>query len=112
MKGLRRTAATALLGFVVALGVTQPPTAGAAPSPGPPASAGPSLAAPAAPAAPPVAAEFNGRHYGAVGNGYTNDTAAILLFQTVNGYCVANSANTGGGALRLSQTGSSQNCAS
>ncbi|WP_308313037.1 carbohydrate-binding protein [Streptomyces sp. ISL-1] len=28
----------------------------------------------------------------------------------MNGYCVVGSANTGGGALRVSQTGSSQNC--
>ncbi|MGW0553958.1 hypothetical protein ACWDZ6_07145 [Streptomyces sp. NPDC002926] len=33
-----------------------------------------------------------------------------LLFQTVDGYCVVGSANTGGGALRVSRTGSSQNC--
>ncbi|MGW1976295.1 glycosyl hydrolase family 28 protein [Streptomyces sp. NPDC001889] len=36
---------------------------------------------------------------------------ADLLFQTVTGYCAANSANTGGGALRVSQTGSTQDCA-
>ncbi|MFE7129784.1 glycosyl hydrolase family 28 protein [Streptomyces sp. NPDC057638] len=33
-----------------------------------------------------------------------------LLFQSVTGYCASNSANTGGGALRISQTGSTQNC--
>ncbi|MEU3458843.1 glycosyl hydrolase family 28 protein [Streptomyces sp. NPDC006733] len=33
-----------------------------------------------------------------------------LLFQTVTGYCVADSQNTGGGALRISQTGSTVDC--
>jgi polygalacturonase len=33
-----------------------------------------------------------------------------MLFQTVNGYCVRDSANTTGGALRVSQTGSTQSC--
>jgi hypothetical protein len=33
-----------------------------------------------------------------------------LIFQTVNGFCVQNSQNTGGGALRVSQTGSTQSC--
>jgi len=33
-----------------------------------------------------------------------------LLFQTVAGFCVQNSQNTSGGALRVSQTGSTQSC--
>jgi polygalacturonase len=33
-----------------------------------------------------------------------------LLFQTVNGYCVRNGTNTSGGALRVSQTGSTESC--
>ncbi len=32
------------------------------------------------------------------------------LFQTVSGYCVSNSANTSGGALRIDATGSTQSC--
>jgi hypothetical protein len=34
-----------------------------------------------------------------------------LIFQTVTGFCVQNSQNTTGGALRVSQTGSTQSCA-
>ncbi|MFL6145771.1 MAG: glycosyl hydrolase family 28 protein [Labedaea sp.] len=34
-----------------------------------------------------------------------------LLFQTVTGFCVQNSQNTTGGTLRVSQTGSTQSCA-
>jgi hypothetical protein len=33
-----------------------------------------------------------------------------MLFQTVNGYCVRNGTNTTGGALRVSQTGSTESC--
>jgi polygalacturonase len=33
-----------------------------------------------------------------------------VLFQSVNGYCVSNSANTSGGALRVSATGSTESC--
>ena len=33
-----------------------------------------------------------------------------VLFQTVNGYCVRNGTNTSGGALRVSQTGSTESC--
>jgi polygalacturonase len=33
-----------------------------------------------------------------------------MLFQTETGFCVSNSKNTSGGALRVSQTGSTQNC--
>jgi hypothetical protein len=32
------------------------------------------------------------------------------VFQTVNPYCVSNSANTAGGALRISATGSTSSC--
>jgi polygalacturonase len=35
---------------------------------------------------------------------------ADVIFQSVNGYCVASSANTSGGALRVSPTGSTQSC--
>ncbi len=84
MISVRRTAATALLGFLVALGVSQPP-AGAQPPPATP---------PAAPAAAPAAAEFNVRDYGAVGNGSTNDTAAVNRAITA-----ANAA--GGGIVRF-----------
>ncbi|MER6912033.1 glycosyl hydrolase family 28 protein [Streptomyces sp. NPDC000594] len=35
---------------------------------------------------------------------------AELIFQSVAGYCVTGGANTSGGALRVSPTGSSQNC--
>jgi glycosyl hydrolase family 28/carbohydrate binding protein with CBM6 domain len=35
-----------------------------------------------------------------------------LLFQTVGGYCVRNGVDTTGGALRVSQTGSTQSCGS
>ncbi|HZX38084.1 MAG TPA: hypothetical protein VFF37_07095 [Streptomyces sp.] len=59
MTSSRRTAATALPGFLVAPGVAQPP-AGAEPPAPPPL---------AAPASAPLAAEFNVRDYGAVGNG-------------------------------------------
>lgn len=81
MKSLRRTAATALLGFAVALGIAQPP-AGAQPETPQPAVA-------AAPA--PAAAEFDVRDYGAVGNGSTNDTSAINKAITA--------ANTAGGGV-------------
>jgi polygalacturonase len=40
------------------------------------------------------------------GSGSAYDTG----FQSVNGYCVRNSANTTGGALRVNATGSRQNC--
>ncbi|MEU7828488.1 glycosyl hydrolase family 28 protein [Nonomuraea sp. NPDC049129] len=33
-----------------------------------------------------------------------------MVFQTITGYCVQNSQNTAGGALRVSATGSSDNC--
>jgi polygalacturonase len=33
-----------------------------------------------------------------------------MLFQSVTGYCVSNSANTSGGALRVSATGSTESC--
>ncbi len=33
-----------------------------------------------------------------------------LRFQSINGYCVTSGTNTGGGALRVSQTGSTQSC--
>ncbi len=33
-----------------------------------------------------------------------------MLFQSVTGYCVSNSANTSGGALRVSETGSTESC--
>jgi polygalacturonase len=33
-----------------------------------------------------------------------------MVFQSTNGFCVQNSSNTAGGALRVSQTGSTQNC--
>jgi polygalacturonase len=33
-----------------------------------------------------------------------------VLFQTITGYCLSNSANTSGGALRLSATGSTESC--
>jgi Carbohydrate binding module (family 6)/Glycosyl hydrolases family 28 len=33
-----------------------------------------------------------------------------MLFQTVTGYCVRNGTNTTGGALRVSQTGSTESC--
>jgi hypothetical protein len=85
MTSLRRTAATALLGFLVALGVAQPPAGAEPPAPHP-------LAAPAAATAPaPAAAEFNVRDYGAVGNGSTNDTSAIN--KAITG------ANTAGGGI-------------
>ena len=35
---------------------------------------------------------------------------ADMIFQSVAGYCVQNSANTSGGALRVTQTGSTQTC--
>jgi polygalacturonase len=35
-----------------------------------------------------------------------------MLFQTVTGYCVRNGTNTSGGALRVSQTGSTESCGS
>ncbi|MFC4046999.1 glycoside hydrolase family 28 protein [Dactylosporangium siamense] len=40
------------------------------------------------------------------GTGAPND----IRFQGITGYCVTNSVNTSGGALRVSQTGSTQNC--
>ncbi|MER5461501.1 glycosyl hydrolase family 28 protein [Streptomyces sp. NPDC002668] len=79
MKSLRRTAATALLCFAVALGIAQPP-AGAQPETPQPAVA-----------AAPAAAEFDVRDYGAVGNGSTNDTSAINKAITA--------ANTAGGGI-------------
>lgn len=39
-----------------------------------------------------------------------SNSPADLVFQSVTGYCVAASANTSGGALRISQSGSSENC--
>ncbi len=36
--------------------------------------------------------------------------SADLLFQSVSGYCVSNSANTAGGALRVGATGSTEDC--
>jgi polygalacturonase len=36
--------------------------------------------------------------------------SADMLFQSVSGYCVSNSANTAGGALRVSATGSTEDC--
>ncbi|MFI2346002.1 glycosyl hydrolase family 28 protein [Streptomyces sp. NPDC019443] len=85
MTRLRRTAATALLGFLVALGVARPPAVAEPAAP-------PPLAAPAAATAPaPAAAEFNVRDYGAVGNGSTNDTSAINKAITA--------ANTAGGGI-------------
>lgn len=36
---------------------------------------------------------------------------ADMMFQTVAGYCVRDSTNTSGGALRVSQTGSTESCA-
>jgi polygalacturonase len=35
---------------------------------------------------------------------------ADMVFQSTNGFCVQNSTNTAGGALRVSQTGSTQSC--
>ncbi|MGI8335075.1 hypothetical protein ACRYCC_34420 [Actinomadura scrupuli] len=39
-----------------------------------------------------------------------SDSPADLIFRNVTGYCVASSANTPGGALRVSATGSIQSC--
>ncbi|MER5941673.1 glycosyl hydrolase family 28 protein [Streptomyces sp. NPDC001928] len=39
-----------------------------------------------------------------------SNSPADLNFQTVTGYCVADSHNTSGGALRITQSGSTQNC--
>ncbi|MFD9905499.1 glycoside hydrolase family 28 protein [Streptomyces sp. NPDC059063] len=39
-----------------------------------------------------------------------SNSPADLIFQSTNGYCVKDSANTSGGALRVTQTGSTQNC--
>jgi polygalacturonase len=35
---------------------------------------------------------------------------ADLIFQSINGYCVSNSANTSGGALRVTSTSSTESC--
>lgn len=83
MISVRRTAAIALLGLLAALGVAQPPAGAqqtATPRPAAPAAASavePPSAAEPAPAADPAVAEFDVRDYGAVGNGSTNDTAAV-----------------------------------
>ncbi|TXS49974.1 carbohydrate-binding protein [Streptomyces sp. uw30] len=39
-----------------------------------------------------------------------SNSPADLNFQTVTGYCVADSHNTSGGTLRITQSGSTQNC--
>ncbi len=41
-----------------------------------------------------------------------SDSAYDTGFQTVNGYCISNSTNTSGGALRVNATGSTQQCGS
>ena len=100
MISVRRTAAIALLGLLAALGVAQPPAGAqqtAPPRPAAPAAASavePPSAAEPAPAADPAAAEFDVRDYGAVGNGSTNDTAAVNRAITA-----ANAA--GGGIVRF-----------
>jgi polygalacturonase len=39
-----------------------------------------------------------------------SNSPADMIFQSINGFCVTNSQNTSGGALRISQTGSTQSC--
>lgn len=39
-----------------------------------------------------------------------DDSPADVMFQSVNGYCVSDSANTSGGALRISASGSTETC--
>ncbi|WP_214321273.1 CBM35 domain-containing protein [Nonomuraea sediminis] len=39
-----------------------------------------------------------------------SNSPSDMVFQTITGYCVANSQNTTGGALRVSATGSTQSC--
>ncbi|MER8156624.1 glycosyl hydrolase family 28 protein [Streptomyces sp. NPDC094472] len=41
-----------------------------------------------------------------------SDSPADVILQNVSGYCLADSANTSGGALRVSTSGSSENCSS
>jgi polygalacturonase len=40
-----------------------------------------------------------------------SDSPADMIFQSISGYCVSNSANTSGGALRITNTSSTQTCA-
>ncbi|MFI1886206.1 glycosyl hydrolase family 28 protein [Streptomyces jumonjinensis] len=96
MKRAHTTAATALLTLAVALGLAQLPaaTVSAAPADRTVTRTAPLTGGDLVTVPPPVAAEFNVRDYGAVGNGSTNDTAAINRAITA-----ANSA--GGGTVRF-----------
>ncbi|WJV45237.1 glycoside hydrolase family 28 protein [Streptomyces flavofungini] len=57
-----------------------------------------------------IANESTGIHFTGLTAQRGSSSPADLVFQKTRGYCVRDSADTGGGALRISQSGSSQDC--